>query len=280
MAVVLEIDKGVPNWWLSPDLWVVPGNDPNGPPGTPVAGQPAFMWARVHNVGSDGVQNAVVRFWWANPGTNFDRTTATQVGTSYVSLAAGETQEALCLTPWTPSFVNGGHECILGEAFENTLDPLPPGPNFNAATDRHVAQRNLSVLLSSGKRRMTLPFEVHNDQRQPATFTVALKAAEIESLDRRLIATLGEDVTQHLGKGTVHRLGLARTVCPDDDDIGDHVQQVELSGGERAGFTAVVESSGTAFVHITQTIDDKVVGGLSVVAINQPTAEQAGGEQA
>ncbi len=126
----------------------------------------------MHNLGSDGVQNATVRFWWANPGTNFDRTTANHVGDSYVTLAAGETQDVLCLTPWNVSFVNGGHECILGEAFEKTLDPLPPGPNFNVVADRHdlyerrladdreaVQQAAAEVLSARQQRILQLSFE-------------------------------------------------------------------------------------------------------------------------
>ena len=36
MAVELEIRDGDP-WYLSPDVWTVPGNDPEGPPGLPIA---------------------------------------------------------------------------------------------------------------------------------------------------------------------------------------------------------------------------------------------------
>ena len=40
MAVELLIRDGSPDWWESPDIWVVPGTDPGGAPGTPVVGMP------------------------------------------------------------------------------------------------------------------------------------------------------------------------------------------------------------------------------------------------
>ena len=43
MAVALEIRDGNPWWYLSTDLWVVPGDDPDGTPGPPVAGSPALQ---------------------------------------------------------------------------------------------------------------------------------------------------------------------------------------------------------------------------------------------
>ncbi|MGH8580959.1 MAG: hypothetical protein ACREVK_12865 [Gammaproteobacteria bacterium] len=38
MAVELEIRDGDP-WWLSPDVWTVPGNNPEGTGGVPVAAE-------------------------------------------------------------------------------------------------------------------------------------------------------------------------------------------------------------------------------------------------
>lgn len=56
MAVQLQIRDGDP-WWMSPDIWVVPGNDPNGAPGQPIVGQDNYLWGassqqRVHGSGS------------------------------------------------------------------------------------------------------------------------------------------------------------------------------------------------------------------------------------
>lgn len=66
MPVEIEIRDGDP-WWLSPDIWVVPCEDPEGPSGAPIAGATNYVWAMVHNRGGSGVVNATVRFYWAGP---------------------------------------------------------------------------------------------------------------------------------------------------------------------------------------------------------------------
>lgn len=67
MAVALTIHDGDPHWYLSPDIWVVPGADPSGTPGSPVAGQPAYLWAGVENLGSTDAKGVRIDLYWANP---------------------------------------------------------------------------------------------------------------------------------------------------------------------------------------------------------------------
>lgn len=266
MAVTLEIDDGDP-WWLSPDLWVVPGTDPTGTPGTPVAGQTAFLWARVHNTGSDPVENAMVNFYWANPATAFDRTTANHVGTSFVSLLAGATQEVLCLSPWVPSFMNGGHECILAEAYDPSADPLPPGPDFNVPTDRHVAQRNLAVLaVAPGKLTFQLAFEVHNPGRRREEFAIRAELGTTEHLKRAL--KLRPELAALKGKqGRAIKLAFARSACADAGTERNEAPKLILEPFERRGLALVGELKGeVALVNVLQLRNDKVVGGLSVLA--------------
>lgn len=121
MPAVLEIDDGAAAWWESPDIWVVPGSDPLGPPGVPSAGRPAYVWARVRNRGTTSVLSARVDFWWANPSAGVTRTLATQFGSAFVDVATGATEEVLCLSPWVPTFVNGGHECLVCEVVSTSI---------------------------------------------------------------------------------------------------------------------------------------------------------------
>jgi hypothetical protein len=147
VAIQLRIDDGEP-WYLSPDIWVVPGDDPDGAPGQPSAGQPAFVWARVYNQGSTPVDDGRVTFYWAVPTSAISRQSAHLVGTSGVALAAGEAKEVLCLSQWTPQMLNGGHLCLMVEV-SSPGDPLPPHMSttpFDPVGDRHVAQRNVTVI--------------------------------------------------------------------------------------------------------------------------------------
>lgn len=166
MSTELMIRDGDPHWWSSPDIWVVPGNDPNGPPGQPIAGEPAFIWGRVHNIGEQPVSGANVNFYWSNPATGVLRSNSTFVGSAFVDLEPGETKEVLCVIPWVPVVVNGGHECLVAEVIHSS-DPLPsPLPDaFNPPLYRQVAQKNLTVLTMK-KSMQVLPIQVAAPPRE------------------------------------------------------------------------------------------------------------------
>jgi hypothetical protein len=275
MSVELEIHDGSP-WWLSPDIWTVPGDDPEGTPGLPIVGQPCYVWARVTNNGTDAVQNATVRFYWANPSVGFDRNTANQIGSANVSLNAGETQEVLCLIPWMPSFVNNGHECVLAEAFHSTYDPLPASPDFNVPTDRHVAQRNLSVLMMDMKmERFSMSFEIHNTERVARAFSIKIKQGELAEL-RPLLKSLGREPK---GTGKVQHAGFvaASNACDSDEKPQPKIDRIEVGPGARQGLSIVGELEGeAALVHVVQEVDGKEVGGLSILVVRGKAQTQKG----
>lgn len=280
MAIELEIPDGDP-WYLSPNLWTVPGNDPEGPVGMPIAGRPCYVWARVTNRGRTSVTNATVRFYWANPAVGFDRTTATPIGISYVTLPAGETGDVLCLSPWVPEFVNDGHECILGEAFHPSLDPLPASNAFNVPTDRHVAQRNISIALAiTGMFQVS--FEAHNPGRKARRFRIVARQDKLARIGP-LQPHFGSKFKLPDREGKIGRLGFVDTPCPGDDalkDAVDAVDDVEIGPGRRVGFTLIGEvEGGAALVHVEQLADDVAVGGLSVLVLEkEDTGKYRGGK--
>lgn len=281
MAVALEIEDGSP-WYLSPNIWTVPGNDPEGDPGMPVAGTPCFMWAHVRNNGSTPVNNAQVRFYWANPSVGFDRTTANHIGTSNISLAAGEERDVLCLTPWVPVYLNQGHECVLAEAFHTTEDPLPSSPVFNVSTDRHVAQRNLSVVRTTGSRKMmfSVSFSICNNSRKEQTFRIYSKQGKLAEL-LPLKKTLGNIKLPSQAKGTIEQLGFVFRPCPTEEEQKKAVPVIEklnVKGQICTGATVIGKLVGdAALVHIIQEVNGKEVGGLSILVLNekfQPTGRK------
>lgn len=266
MAVSLEIPDGTP-WWESMAIWTVPGNDPSGPPGQPIAGQPVYVWAHVLNTGNTPVENATVDFYWANPSVGFNRTTATPIGTSYVSLGARDEADVLCLTAWIPAFVNGGHECLLAEAFQPSLDPLPPGNVFNVPTDRHVAQRNLSVLAMMGSKMFSFPFEIHNPIRIEREFVIRVRSGSFEEL----VATasrLGIKPPKKPGKLT--ELAFSHEPCPrtEGQPAKHHQTHVKVGPNGRSGLSIVGHIEGEAvLLYIEQLYGDRVVGGMSVLVV-------------
>lgn len=271
--IELTIRDGDP-WWASPDVWPVPGSDPEGSPGTPIVGEPCYVWARVHNRGDDKARNATVHFYWSNPAVGFDRTTATRIGTGYVTVAGDETAEVLCLTPWVPEYVNEGHVCLLAEVFHDPLDPLPATEEFNVPADRHVAQRNISVLevAEAMEGQFAFTFEIHNTERIPRIFTVTAEQVgfdEVEALD----ALFGPEF-ELPQEGEAENVGFVAGRCPTPDAIEDaepRVTDLQLDAGRRTGFSLVGElAGGGALFNVVLQAEQRIeqnepLGGLSVL---------------
>lgn len=269
MAVELEIRDGDP-WWLSPDLWVVPGTNPEGPPGIPVVGEPAYLWARVRNNGTTSVVNAQVRFYWADPSTAFDRNTAHELGISNVSLDTGESSEVLLLVPWIPEFVNGGHECILAEAFHTSADPLPVSPAFDVPTDRHVAQRNLSVVVAAASGFFSFNFNAFNTSRLAQEFSLQLEPGRVADL-KPLAKTLGKGWQIPEQTATPEHLGFIDALCAHEGDLerarGSKID-VEIQAHRKANWSIVGRLQGApSLIHVVQRQGSRTVGGLSVLVL-------------
>ena len=271
MAVELEINDGpAAEWWLSPDIWTVPGDDPEGPAALPRPGEPFYVWARVRNRTRAAVQDARVRFYWADPSAGFTRASLEQlgqvVGTAAVSFTEGQaSQEVLCLTPVS---LPAGHSCLLAEAYHPWLDPLPTMAKFNVPTDRHVAQRNISVVMTrDGTFRMT--FDVHNSERLPRSFTLAAEPGSVDSLktgwDKLFI------LPAELRDGAVRDLGLSLMACPDAADRpAPKMEGVKLAAGTRRRLSVTGRLDGQMGVaHIRTYCDGAVIGGLSVLILQK-----------
>jgi hypothetical protein len=265
MGVSLEIPHGTP-WWASMAIWTVPGIDPLGPPGPPVPGQPCYVWARVINTGNTPVQNATVEFYRTRPGVGFDRTTATRIGSSHVSLCYPDESDVLCLTPWIPAFVDAGRECLVVEVYHPSLDPLPPGSAFRADTDRHVAQRNLSVLaMTGGCFRFAL--EVDNPLRIDREFTIRVRTASADEL-AVIARCLGIPSPDH--PGALAELAVSDEPCPQTAGAVAEPPEirVRVARHTRAGLTLLGRIEGeAALLHVEQLHDGCVVGGLSILVV-------------
>ncbi len=274
MTVNLEIQDGNP-WWDSPNIWTVPGDNPEGAMGMPIAGQSCYVWSKVFNSGTSRVENATVRFYWANPAVGFDRTTANFIGTAYVTLSAGESADVLCLTPWVPQFVNEGHECLLAEAFHPALDPLPATQEFNVPTDRHTAQRNISVALAT-RGFFRFVFEIHNSEPKARKFHIRVRQGELEQI-KPLIEHFGRDF-KIVGEGEIGEIGFVQTLYPCENQLKKAVptiDDIEISPGQRTALTLLgIVKGGAALLHVEQLVDKFIVGGLSVLVLPTEGTEQ------
>jgi hypothetical protein len=199
MPAHITIRDGSPYWWTSTDIWVVPGTDPNGSPGTPVAGQPAYLWAHAANLGNTQANGTRIDFYWADPSAQVIVGNATAIGSAFVDLAPEPDpnnpvgQDVLCLVPWVPVIVNGGHECLLAVAHvpgdtAPIPDPLPNGYVFDPPAHDQIAQRNITVLVAS-MLQAAMVISVRALPRQDKEAFISVEYGG--ELDERQLALLG-----------------------------------------------------------------------------------------
>jgi len=271
MPIKLEIEDGSPAWWNSHDLWVVPGNDPGGSPGQPVAGQIAYLWARVHNNGSASANGAQLNFYWSNPATGVLRSNSTLIGSSFVDLSPGETQDVLCLTPWTPTIVNDGHECIVGEVI-HPADPLPSplSDAFDPPEHLQIAQRNLSVL-SMKKSMIILPIQLSAPVREKRSFEVILDFDN--TLSPAALKQSGSGKFKYSKQPLVNAaLSMDRTCTAINDTHGCCHLKVDLAPGTSKALYLKIEPRNLkpglyTPVNVTTCEHGKTTGGITFIAI-------------
>lgn len=284
MPAHLIIEDGQPWWWDSADIWVVPGSDPNGAPGAPVAGISNYLWARVRNTGNSSANGVRIDFYWADPSGLIATGFATQIGSAFADLAPGATQEALCLVPWFPVIVNGGHECLLAVAHGagdiNPLpDPLPNGYAFQPPQHEQIAQRNVTVV-QAAQRLHLLTLSVAALPRQEREVTLQLEQGG--ELPQRLLATLGLEKWRASKESKV-LAGLSRTARCDGEkdgkDGGDQKLTLKVARGQAVPVYLSLRADALpagqyALLRVLETTHDKVVGGVTYLLLNEDQAEQ------
>jgi hypothetical protein len=143
-------------FWESPDIFLLADTDPAAAPPVPpalgqnaLAGKPNTLYAHVWNFGLSAAPNVVVEFYWCDPTLGIGPSGANLIAQTMTTLGARGSGHAhavvKCPVAWTPTFVNGGHECLVVRIWEETSDGLG-APPWDAALNRHVAQRNIHVV--------------------------------------------------------------------------------------------------------------------------------------
>jgi len=291
-------------FWACPDLTIAPAD----PWGRVSAGDEVTVSVTVQNLGYAPATGVRARFWWADPSAGLSPQLATVIGSSdRVSIAAGLAETLLCTTPWTPQFVNGGHECLIAEV-SSMSDPLTH--TFRADLDRHVGQRNVTVLAPEGDPQgmmltLTNPFweeaQTTLHLRTSLLFGVerllgfGLHVQPVDALlhaDDRTLADpfaalgleggdtepgtglqIGEVVETGEGAGgydeeTQRRLRERRD---DEQDFGSEVSEIFLPAAGVAQIELAVDlggSDGGAMIHrLTQVSEGVDIGGYMLVSL-------------
>jgi hypothetical protein len=201
--------------------------------------------------------------------------TATRIGSAFVDLAPsgqpGSEQDALCLVPWMPTFVNGGHECVIAVShnFAEAAplpDPLPNGFDFQPPAHDEIAQRNLSVIADSLPRVLTITAPARSDK-------LVLVTAEIGGeLNPALLAQLGLKGLKPATKEVV-QVNLSReAICEGNEKPSDkRGLEVKVPRGTATGVYVSIRTKGLGpneyqLVHIIERSEDRILGGISYAA--------------
>jgi hypothetical protein len=154
-------------FWESPDILLLADTDPAAAPPVPpalgqnaLAGKPTTLYAHVWNFGLAAAPNVVVEFYWCDPTLGIGPSGANLIAQTMTTLGARGSGHAhavvKCPVAWTPTFVNGGHECLVVRVWEETSDGLG-SPPWDAALNRHVAQRNIHVVAAGEPGNLLAP---------------------------------------------------------------------------------------------------------------------------
>jgi len=126
-------------FWESPDIWI---DGPSGDPDQATPGVTNIVNVHVWNTGLADCWAAHVELYWCDPSVGVTPALAQSIGSTTIPLMGGE--HKIVPFPWVPTLANGGHECLVAQVYSPVSDPLISP--FSPTLDRHVCQRNISVV--------------------------------------------------------------------------------------------------------------------------------------
>lgn len=196
-------------FWESPDIWI---SGPSGDPDQATPGVVNQVFVHVWNVGTGDAWSAHIDLYWCDPSTGVLSALATPIGSTTTTVYAGG--DAIVSFPWTPVMANGGHECLVAHVYDPISDPLVAP--FNTMADRHVGQRNISVVEAAPGQSLAFTLSVENLALLAATSrleVMRVSGADARSFTKAFATTIA---TEAVGKTrvAVAPLGAAPAVLP------------------------------------------------------------------
>ncbi len=163
-------------FWESPDIWI---EGPSGDPDIGTPGQVNKVKVHVWNIGMADAWGTHVDLYWCDPSVGIHPAVAHPIGSKTMPLYAGQHQ--VVSFDWVPQFVNDGHECLVAQVYDPVSDPVVAP--FNPVQDRHVGQRNISVLEAPPGSSQMFKLKIPNLSLMQAMSTLEIQKLELEALD-------------------------------------------------------------------------------------------------
>jgi hypothetical protein len=284
MSGPLIINHGSPNWWLSPDIWVALPGAPDTPVANPIAGTTYEVYVRVYNNYPLPVTDWNLFVCWAIPTVGpIPLPPAAQLlnGAPFgspISVPAGYAgffQVFKTSTNWTPSFENGGHECLVAVTYFQDIGFPSTELNGDAPPtgDYSIAQHNLGVLkmgLQKKQPRFHYAFQAANGSDKEREFVIEARLGLLSDIAAFLPGEAQQrKVLEKPGK--VDHLGIVASAEPHPAELENStLMRSEVKIAPRSCHPLTLSGSlqsGNALIHVTQSFGDRVVGGLSVLVM-------------
>jgi hypothetical protein len=176
-------------FWESPDILVLAGIEPALAPAVPprlgetaLANNPNTIYAHVWNFGNCAAAEVIVEFYWCDPSLGINPASThliAQTATALGAKGSGRAHRVVkCPEAWTPTFLNGGHECLLVRVWDNTSD-LPGEPKLDASINRHIAQRNIHVIATGAAEMRVMNSSAVHEPLVPLATPLILKVGPL-----------------------------------------------------------------------------------------------------
>ena len=207
--------------WLSPDIVVI---KPDGTRGAEaVAGDINQVEVTVTNDGGINAVDAYVEAFVADPSVGFTPATATLIGGGFLTIP-GYTRQAIAFS-WVPPLSEAGHRCLAARVnLTIPLDGYYDGTVFDVRNDRHVAQRNISVVALGTNQMMMFSFRIINPKSAKQRFAVQVRQVTDPRRLRSIGQALGSGLLQFSGR-ELTGFGMQMRKAPKEDRDADPARE-------------------------------------------------------
>lgn len=249
--------------WLSPDIGIQASA--NAFSDQAVQGIANQVNVRVTNGGGIAAVSAYVDFFVSDPATAFNPTVSSPVSGQFVNV--NPYSVTIASFSWTPLPTQVGHRCLLarvalypGDAYRSTI-------TFEPREDRHVAQRNISIVTLGGTNKIDFAFRIVNPLERMGKHTITVQ----ELRSKRQLATMRAAIGYPVQIGTtpLQKFGV---VAEGGRGRASKQLTVTLEGGEDRAATLEASRNpetrpGDAHILKVTHADERnhVVGGLVVL---------------
>lgn len=271
-----DTDRGarsIPNgtvFWVSPDI-TVQTHGPSGatPWGTAVAGGDNFVHVTIFNLGKAPSIPTRVDFYWGDPSLGLGPGKMTHIGTEWAVLEPHRGTRVRCGTPWVPTFLNNGHECLMVQCVGPVLEDVPgafiePPFPLQPQIDRHVGQRNIAVLPSTTATTLSFGVDVYNPFPLTAATRITARIRHVV-MSRAALATLSHQQMVNEAAAFDPWSSARRGVVRDAREVGGTRRAPNISArlSERG---SLIESPGARayFAHLLLAAEETLASGAHV----------------